>query len=197
MQLCGMDDFSFELLKSPLYLSGCAASLVTLGVIRWADLRAQQRGSVSCFDPIRQLHTRPWQVRVLVGGEPLLDRGQPFTSRLISPKFLFSNVVLVEPFSIVPPAVAWLCVLLREPILGAKIIAGAILWRVLADWLCMPVAWPGRHKVKTLALKITWLVVTGIFNASITVLALAAWLVVLIVIAFLLSGAGKARRPKQ
>ena len=197
MQLYDMDDFSFELIKSPLYLSSCAASLVTLAAIRWADLRAEQRGAVGYFDRVLRVHTYPWQCRVRVSGEPLLSRGQPLTSRLFSPRFLFTEVVLREPFSILPPAAGWLCVLLSDPMLGAKIIAGALLWRVLIDWLFLPATWSGSDKTKTIALKLAWCLATGVYLACVVYLVAAAILALLIVLGFLSSGAGKARRSKR
>lgn len=196
-----MNDFSFELLKSPLYLSGCVASLLTLGVIRWADLRTNLRGSVSHFDRVRRMHTYVrqtcWQGRVRLGGEPLLSYGQPLTYRFINPKFLFSEVLLREPLSILPPAIGWLCVLLSEPQLGAEIIGGGLLWRVLWDWICLPEVWSSDQKAKTVCIKLTWCLATGVYVASIACLALAVVLGALVLLAFLGAGGTTSRRSKR
>ena len=192
----GMNDFEFSTLETPLFLGGCIGSCAVLGLIWYADLKAAQQEKPTHHDFYQHRNVVRPATRIRIGADPILSLGQGKELRLINPSFLLVEIMGREPFSVLPVTFGWFCLLLGEPVWAAMSISGGLVWRAIVDLFILSPAWLGDKKGSSVALKLAWVLATGVWLASLLYLFIAALLVLLVAVAFLASGTGKKRRSK-
>lgn len=191
-----MTPLTIDTIYEPLYLTGAAASVVLLSIIRRAELAAEREPTHHRFDPISGMlrTTRPPRVRI--GETPVLKWGKLNTARFFSPTFLFGEIFTREPFAILPFTAAWMAVIVGEPVAGASILAFGLLWRAGADWLLLPPHWSVEERRSTILLKGIFCIVVGIYIASLVILAWSLFLMLFALFALTASGVRPKRRSK-
>jgi hypothetical protein len=191
-----MKSLTIDTIYEPLYLTGLLASTILLGVIRRAEPAAEKTPKYQRFVPIAGGLRTARPLRVRIGETPILAWGKPNTARFFSPTFLYGEIFLREPMAILPFAATWIAVVVGEPVVGAAMAAFGLLWRAGADWLLLPPHWSADERRLSILLKWCFCVATGVYVASLIILAWSFFLMLCILFALIAGGSGSRRKSK-
>jgi hypothetical protein len=178
-------------ITTPLYITGLVLGAALLATCQMIDVCAGCRERAARK---RWPSLKPWAVRLRFGAEPALPGGGGDGVTLLSPGFYLGRVLTTEPLSVLPLTVAWLAALVHEWNVALWATGGGVAWRVFYDGVFGLAQVPSPLRVRTLGLKVLFLIGAGAWVGSLLYFAwYLLWGVLFLVAMGAAGGAGQPR----